>query len=90
MGTKELNETNAILNALMETRGTGSGGGEGGGDKIKKFIEDILETFPPNFDLKGTRAKYPPLREESLNTVLLQEMSKYNKLLSTIRNSLDE
>jgi len=74
----------------MDTRGAGTGGGDGGSDKIKKFIDDILEIFPENFDLKGVRAKYPPTREDSLNTVLLQELGKYNKLLSTIRNSLEE
>jgi len=74
----------------MDTRGTGSGGGDGGSDKIKKFIDDILETFPENFNLMAVRAKFPATREDSLNTVLLQELSKYNKLLSTIRNSLDE
>jgi len=42
------------------------------------------------FNIKEVRQKYEPTREESLNTVLLQEMGKYNKLIKTIKSSLTE
>ena len=66
--TKEINETNVLLAALIDTRGTGSGGG-GGNDKIVKFIDGILEGFPANFNTKEVRTKFEPSRDESLNTV---------------------
>jgi len=75
---------------LLETRGSGSAGGGSGNEKIVKFIDEILSTFPEKFDLKACREKNPPSREESMNTVLLQEISRFNKMISVIKSSLED
>jgi len=43
---------------------------------------DVLISFlqlPGNFDMESSLAKFPVCYEESMNTVLVQEMQRYNK-----------
>lgn len=89
--TKDINETNAMLAALLATGG--SAGGSGGADlatedRVRGVVRDCLRKLPDNFDIEETQAKYPVVYEESMNAVLVQEMVRYNRLLSRMRESL--
>eukprot|EP00898_Chlorokybus_atmophyticus_P008353 jgi/Chlat1/8519/Chrsp80S07812 len=58
---------------------------------LASICEDVLTRLPPaNFDVEDTQAKYPVTYLESMNTVLCQELGRFNRLLTVIRASLQD
>lgn len=53
------------------------------------MAESILSDFPKCFDLKQAEQKYPVCYDESMNTVLTQELNRFNILMRTITSSLE-
>ena len=56
---------------------------------LAEVAGDILKKISEPFDLEQAQAKYPVLYEESMNTVLCQELIRYNRLIRVIRSSLE-
>jgi len=77
---------------LVTQSSTGGGGGDGmsADEKILEMSKDILGKLPPNFDMEMAGKRYPVMYSECLNTVVCQELGRFNKLLSRIRGSLQE
>lgn len=48
----------------------------------------MLQDFPQKFNEGEAATKYAPRLDESMNIILLQELARYNKLISVIRSSL--
>ena len=49
---------------------------------------DILSKIREPFKIKEVEALYPFSYEESMNSVLLQELARYNKLIEVVKSSL--
>ena len=87
--TKQIKETNEMLDTFMLTQSKDSGAGGKTSDQIiGETAEDILRRLPPNYDLEVAEQRYPVTYLDSMNTVLVQELGRVNILLSTIRDSL--
>ena len=87
--SKELQETRLLLDSVMCTQQrTGAGGGSKSDDVVTEIAADIMKRLPNNFDTDEALVRFPTRYEESMNTVLVQEMQRFNRLLSVIRNTL--
>jgi hypothetical protein len=68
--------------------GGGGGGGVGAGAALPTMAADILARLPERFDVEAVNEAFPPVYEQSMNTVLAQEVVRYNRLLDVVRGSL--
>ncbi len=57
-------------------------------DQVEQIAEEILQKLPAVFDNEAIAKKFPIIYEESMNTVLKQELIRYNNLIRTVRLSL--
>ncbi|KAF5394163.1 hypothetical protein PHET_12136 [Paragonimus heterotremus] len=80
--TRELSETRMLTDSILLTVGQSSSGGGGSGfsdSELDAIASDILGKIPATFDMEEANKKYPVKYEESMNTVLVQEMERFNK-----------
>lgn len=59
-------------------------------DPVLGLCDDIVHRFPSLFDEKAAAEKYPVEYTNSMNTVLRQELIRFNRLLSFIKSSLSD
>eukprot|EP00794_Sanderia_malayensis_P007414 gene7414-8234_t len=87
---KDLQETKMLFDSVLLTQSQGRGGASGKKteDTLLEIASDILSKLPKDYDLEVAKSKYPVVYEESMNTVLVQEMERFNRLLDVIRSSL--
>ncbi|KAF1322385.1 Dynein heavy chain, partial [Globisporangium splendens] len=89
--TKDQNQTTKLCADILLTQSTG-GGSDGGSlsqeDIVESVATDILTRMPENFDMEIAQIRYPVQWDESMNTVLCQELVRFNNLTATIRASL--
>uniref|UniRef100_A0AAR2J4M4 Dynein, axonemal, heavy chain 1 n=1 Tax=Pygocentrus nattereri TaxID=42514 RepID=A0AAR2J4M4_PYGNA len=80
------NETFALLGAVLQLqpRAASSGG------KAREEVLNNLGKIPNSINVQEVTTKYPVMYEESMNTVLIQEVIRYNTLLAVISQSLSD
>lgn len=83
---RQHSETKALLAAtLLTVTSIGGGGGSGqtaagsNDSQLNDIASDIINKLPPPFDIDAASKRYPLVYQESMNTVLVQEMERYNK-----------
>ncbi|XP_051768758.1 dynein axonemal heavy chain 1 [Ctenopharyngodon idella] len=85
------NETFALLGTLVKLQPrVAASGGKSREEIIEEIVEGIVEKIPNLINVQEVMNKYPVMYEESMNTVLVQEVIRYNKLLSVISQSLSD
>ncbi|XP_040889376.1 dynein heavy chain 1, axonemal [Toxotes jaculatrix] len=85
------NETFALLGAVVRLQPrAASAGGKTLEEIVEEIVAGIAEKIPQPFSVQEVMEKYPVLYEESMNTVLIQEVIRYNKLLGVISQSLSD
>lgn len=87
--TRDMQSTKNVLNTMLILQGGAISGESGEGDSMLFDItSDILGKLPDIFDLEIAMKRFPVEYMESMNTVLVQELERFNRLLSNIRSSL--
>ncbi|VUZ52829.1 unnamed protein product, partial [Hymenolepis diminuta] len=91
---RQQSETKSLLSDALLTANCTAESGRGGpstpgsDNQLNEIATDIISKLPPPFDIEAASKKYPLVYQESMNTVLVQELERYNNLTETIRKSL--
>lgn len=87
--TSAINATDTILGTALslQPRATSSGG-KSQDEVLAETCQEIIDKLPKVLDYERAQRKHPVLYEESMNTVLHQEILRFNRLLGVISGSL--
>ena len=87
--SKDLQESNLLLESLMLTQSSdSSGGGMSYEETVQSITEEILSKLSPEFDIEIAGQKFPQDYHNSMNTVLVQELGRFNRLLTKIKSTM--
>ncbi|KPA85487.1 putative dynein heavy chain [Leptomonas pyrrhocoris] len=86
------NTTHSILSTVLSLESRGGAGASASSREhlLTETAAEIASKLPPPFDTAAFSTKYPTKYEESMNTVLVQEAGRYNRLLRFIHTNLSE
>lgn len=90
--TKNKNEAENLFNSMLLTQSSNaSSSGQQSTEQVSMQIAQNILNEPPEFiDEDLALKKYPAAYSESMNTVLTQEIIRFNNLTKTIRNTLND
>jgi dynein heavy chain len=92
--TKDEREARLLMEAVLSTQPRESGGGGGSALDPKAVVlamaKEVFDKLPELYEPEDVMAKYPITYEQSMNTVLLQELIRYNRLLAIVRNTTSQ
>jgi dynein heavy chain len=89
--TSAINETNMMLGEALSLQPKEAGGaGMSWDDKLAMLSSDIENRLPEQYDIPLALIKFPVRYDESMNTVLTQELGRFNILLLQMKKTLKE
>lgn len=89
--TTAQSEAKSLLDTVLSVQPrTTNSGGKKTEDQIKEIALIIEKSIPPLFNYEKTFEDYPTDYNESMNTVLIQEVIRYNVLLGLIKENIKQ
>ncbi|CAG9332270.1 unnamed protein product [Blepharisma stoltei] len=86
--TKSINETSSLLSACLSLLPRTLAGADKTPEQMMTEIAvSIFNRMPNPFDIDECMKRYPMMYNESMNTVLIQELIRFNRLLNVVRTS---
>ncbi|CAE7425057.1 DNAH3, partial [Symbiodinium microadriaticum] len=84
-------ETNLLLDTALSLQPRSSGGaGKSWGETLNELAVDISSRLPGTFDVEKALIMFPVRYEESMNTVLTQELIRFNRLIERVATTLKD
>jgi dynein heavy chain len=84
-------ETNELLDTMQSLQPqTGGGAGKSWDQILAELSVDIELKIPGKYDIEVALLDFPVLYEECMNTVLVQELIRFNRVIGTVASSLKE
>jgi dynein heavy chain, axonemal len=88
--TNAQNETRTLIETILSVQPrSGTSEGKSREDIIFDIVTLVQSKTPPIFDYEKIFDRYPTDYDESMNTVLVQEVIRYNRLLEVMILSLE-
>jgi len=90
--TKDEREAKQLMEATLATQPRESGGSNAVDPKaiVEAMAQDIGSRMPKPFNTEDVMKKHPIMYENSMNTVLLQELIRYNRLIVLVRKAMQD
>ncbi len=89
--TSAVTETMALLTTTLSLQPRAAAGeGMSWDETVNALCDSILGRLPEVYDVEKVLIDYPIVYSESMNTVLSQELGRYNALLAVLLSSLKE
>ncbi|CEG43665.1 axonemal dynein heavy chain [Plasmopara halstedii] len=88
-----ISETTLLLESALSLQPRGASGAHAAqswDEIIAETARDIASKLPPLFDLEKAELAFPVSYSESMNTVLTQELGRFNRLLALLHTTLAE
>ena len=87
--TTAISETRRVLETILSIQPrSSSSAGKSREAMISSITQEIEAKLPPLYDVEEISLKYPTQYEESMNTVLIQEVIRYQRLLEIMKTTL--
>jgi dynein heavy chain, axonemal len=87
--TSAINDTAQLLGTALSLMPRNvAGAGQSQEAILEEKAKMIADRMPPEFNLEEASRKHPITYQDSMNTVLQQELIRFNRLIKTVRNSL--